>query len=115
MSKYNVYTHASNLALVLTNTLSTSSCRRIRDSLLLKYDIIIICHFSHDCVKHPQLSCDSSSSNTPNLEHSRTAYNGSLSHRHYTYIGRGHYTCIGRGRIYEGLDGGGGGLEFSNQ
>ena len=25
----------------------------MRDPLLLKYDIIIICHFSHDCVKHP--------------------------------------------------------------
>ena len=54
------YTHASNLALVLTNTLSTASYRRMRDPPLLKYDIIIIiaiiCYFSHDCAKHPQWS-----------------------------------------------------------
>ena len=25
----------------------------MRDPFILKYDIIIICHFSHDYVKHP--------------------------------------------------------------
>ena len=46
------YVYASNPALVLTASYQRPAAD-VGDSLLLKYDIIIICHFSHDCVKHP--------------------------------------------------------------